>query len=238
MPASLASTDEKSSDEGATSSSSAVAPRLGVSTKGRSRVMSAKKGTADVCFNMTGTGIPWLPVRKYDNKPYRIFQQFTDSNIVSSTSGTAGTFTFTLAQLTQYVAWTAVFDQYRIAEIEIWFIPRQSTISASTSNSGLLVTAVDYDGTASPSLTNCLQFTNAMVGSGFEGQYRRFVPHAAVAAYQGSFSGYLNMAAPWIDCGFPSVVHYGIDWGWTPADSANYTVDIMVRYSVDFRNVI
>jgi hypothetical protein len=154
----------------------------------------------------------------------------------SSTVATFVAFVFTAGGLDQISQLTALFDQYRIDLVELWLMPRVS-IGAGATNTGLLTTVLDYDDTVALStVAQALDYTNAVVGSGMDGHYRCFKPHAAIAAYSGAFTSYVNVVSPWIDAASTAVSHYGVKTAWSVCDQA-YTMDVVYRLTTTWRSV-
>lgn len=167
------------------------------------------------------------------------FIQTAEGLTALSTSVTLETFTvFTtsLSALPQYVTFQALFDQYRIAEVEVWLIPRCAP-NAATTRPGLLTTLIDEDdNNLLTTVGSALEYQDAVTTSGSQGHYRRFVPHVADALYSGAFTSFGNRAAPWIDVASPSVIHYGFKAACTTTDIV-YVYDILSRLRIQFRNV-
>jgi len=173
-----------------------------------------------------------------DNKPYKTQQMTITSGWLSSSASVAvfSGMNFQLANLDQVSTLAALFDQYQLTEIECWIVPRNLN-TGSNPNYGLLASVIDYDDSTSLStFGQATDYQNAVISSGVEGHYRRFTPHAAVAAYSGSFTAYQNVAAPWIDAASTTVQHYGLKVAWTVTDTA-YVVDLITRYHVSWRNL-
>lgn len=144
---------------------------------------------------------------------------------------------FQLADLDQYTSFSSVFDQYKFNSVEVWIEP-QSTNNNYT-NTGRFVSVIDYDD--STALTNIAQaqdYANALVSSGQSSQYRRFVPHVAVAEYAGTspFTGFGNMVADWIDTSSSTVKHFGLKLAFEPVSTA-ITFDLTFRYHISFRSI-
>jgi len=159
------------------------------------------------------------------------------SAVTTSVIGTPTFFSqaFQLADLDQYTSFISVFDQYKFNSVEVWIEPQNT--NANITNSGRYVSVVDYDDAAA--LTTMLQaqdYANALVSSGQSNQYRRFVPHVAVAEYTGSFTGFGNVVADWIDSSSSTVKHYGLKVAFEPTSSA-VTYDLTFRYHVSFRSI-
>jgi hypothetical protein len=217
-------------------------------SQGRHRNQRKGKPTSTMVVSRAGSssrasGVlePRFPLLStVQNKVYS-FVQTTASPVTmsSSVSGTSyGNVNFILNLIDQYTSFTGLFDQYRIRMVETRFVPRVNMVAASAvTNTGQFVTVVDNDD--SNNLTSFAQaedYENAVTGTGYQAQTRTQVPHAALAAYSGSFSSYANVASPWIDCTSPTVQHYGCKMAWTGTDQV-YVMDITNRYWFEFRNV-
>jgi hypothetical protein len=178
-----------------------------------------------------------------DNQVFKVSQNLANGAVPWqswSSSVTLPTFNgayFALNQLDQYTSLAAVFDQYRIDEVEVWIIPRTTTTTASGQNLGDMVSVIDYDD-ANPLTTypSAMDYDNALTTSGGCGQYRRFKPHVAVAVYAGAFTSFANQPTQWLDAASPAVQHYGIKISRTVTDAV-YIVDIAARVHLSFRNV-
>jgi hypothetical protein len=143
---------------------------------------------------------------------------------------------FQFSDIDQYAALAAVFDQYMINSIELYLTVENS--NSNISNTGKLSTVLDYDdGTALASVGQALDYSNCLTSSHQSNQYRRFVPHLAVAAYSGSaFSQFKNEIGGWIDTSSPNVLHYGLKCASTTT-SVVMTMDLTVRYHISLRCV-
>jgi len=176
---------------------------------------------------------------KKDNSVHR-FIQTIDAGTVFTTSTVGPTFYskfFQLADIAQQTSFTALFDQYRIDEIELWFQPQVSI----TNNAATFVnfySVIDYDDAAVPTgLGQLQQYTNVMVTPISQGHYVRFKPHIAIAAYQGAFSGFENKGPCWIDAASPSVQHYGFKAGCNTTASPIINFNLIIRYHFSMRNL-
>jgi len=177
-----------------------------------------------------------------DNQIYTIVQ--TNDGLTQQTSSfNNGVMGFTLNSWSQYTQFAAVFDQYRIEEVQVVFRPMFTANQVSGSTTFYIPTlyvVADYDDSTSlttaaafESYTNCNMSVNETVAV-------RLTPHSAQAAYSGAFTSYANKTYQWIDCSSPGVVHYGIKWG-IDAGGAGQTSfqswKIQVRQRISFRNI-
>jgi hypothetical protein len=205
----------------------AVAVVRSVSAKSK-KSKSQDKTWSVLSMAFPNSGVP----RQLDNRDYRICQE-VDYGSVLATSATlfAGNAVyFQLSAVVNYASFAAVFDQYRIDEVEVW-------LSGSLADPASFVTVIDYDDATAPTTEAALlNYQNAIVSTLNDGHYRRFRPHVAIAAYSGAFASFANEVAPWIDVVSPNVQHYGVKLGTNPT-AAISTVTMRARLWLSFRNV-
>jgi len=180
---------------------------------------------------------------KKDGSVHKFIQMVDFGTVLTaSTGGVAGLGKmFQLTNTPQQTTFTALFDQYRIDEIELWFEPQTFDIVNAVVPWPKIYSVVDYDDAGTPTTVNQLtQYTNCMASNAAQGHYVRFKPHVAISAYSsGAFGGFQNRAATWIDSGSPSVEHYGFKALIPTAAgaSATYTCTLTARFHLSFRNV-
>lgn len=142
---------------------------------------------------------------------------------------------FSLANFDQYASFTAIFDQYRITSVEVYLTIQGGNLNLT--NAGELTTVIDYDDANSlPSVGGALDYANSLTSSGQSCHYRRFVPHIAVAAYTGTFTGFQNKRSDWIDAASAGIQHYGFKAA-LGVTSSVVIYDLTVRANIDFRQV-
>jgi len=181
--------------------------------------------------------IPGIRVPSFANKPFKTTMEY-NSDFAISTSVTVeslGAFNYTLAAFNGYADYTAVFDQYRLYQIEVWVTPHQTADAVVGSHHGMLCTVIDLDDSTIPaSQAALMQYGNVVCSSGVQGHYRKWTPAISIAAYSGAFTSFAVELAPWIDVASSGVQHYGLKYGLT-ATSGVYTYAIMVRGHFEFR---
>lgn len=183
-------------------------------------------------FN-TQAGRPYPPIRSLTDTITVQMTSVNDPYITTSTITNVYTAAnFTLNSFGGYTAYTALFDQYKIQEIEIWLEPSANNISSGFS---LYATAIDLDDSVTPTtFASVADHQGALVTGGACGHYHRFVPHIAVASYAGTFTGFTNNPDQWIDSASPAVQHYGLKTALlTTAVAIGY--NLTVRAKVSFR---
>lgn len=178
------------------------------------------------------------------SKLYNFVQTFDQSTISQqATTPRFGSFAVQLSFLDNVTSFTTLFDQYRFDWCECIFRPMYTAQPLSALSSIIvpqLYTIIDYDDpTPLSTLSGMREYQNLQM-SELETVVRRFKPHAAMAAYTGSFSGYGNVESPWIDCTSSTVQHYGIKWAIDAGDTgqtALQTWSVTMRVGLSFRNV-
>lgn len=161
---------------------------------------------------------------------------------LANSSASVETFTangITLNGFNGYSSLVAAFDQYRFETCEFEFLPRLTVNDGVVANAGVFVSVVDYDDITNLTSTNqALSYPNAQLWTGDPGKRNllrhRFVPRIAMAAYQGAFSGYANLAQQWCDTGTPGIAHYGVKSAWSVTSTA-LTMDMVVTATISFR---
>jgi hypothetical protein len=176
-----------------------------------------------------------------DNKIFNIVQSVVNrAQFATSTSTpTAFSTNFQVGSLPQAASLLAVFDQYRIMQIEVWLKPANITGATSNTSDSTNYTVIDYDDAANLSTeTAAVSYQNVTVSSLNEGVYRRFRPHQAIATYSsGAFGGFSNVPSQWNDSGSSVIQHYGFKFFNTGTSAGAVTYDLYTRYWVQFRNV-
>jgi len=166
-----------------------------------------------------------------------MFQSNTTTGLTSLSVSVPvfATLTFKLNQMYQDTQLGAIFDQYRIAQVECWIIPRVTPGVTAPTEWG---SVIDFDDATNLGAYGALDAYETNVTSTiYQGHYRRFIPHIALAAYSGSaFTDYANATAPWLDCSSDDIPHYGIKMAFQTATSSS-SIDVHYRFMLQFRNV-
>jgi hypothetical protein len=171
-----------------------------------------------------------------ENKPYNLYQT-VDFGVVTTTSSGAevdGASAFNLGQLAQVSTLQALFDQYRLVEVECWLTPTYQNYLGGNSAARFAV-AIDYDNSTTVSFSALLQYANVQDISANSGSYSRFKPHTTLSSVTNNSAA--NMVNMWIDCASSGQNHFGLKWA-CPATNVTYTLNLTIRYHFQFRNVI
>jgi hypothetical protein len=188
--------------------------------------------------------------------PSRVSQALGDSKIFTltklvdlgssftSTSVAAGLYaiSFKLSDLSEYVSFTNVWDQYRIDFVEIMLLPEsQPTTTASTSvpYANLIIVNDFDDASALANWALHLNYENATILSPGRRHTRKIKPHAAsLNNVLGTPVSAFNITSPWIDSAQPSVLHFGFKVGVQQSTSTNISLWYpYYKYTCSFRNV-
>lgn len=181
---------------------------------------------------MPSSSIP----RGINDKIYGIVQEFT-SLALGTTSTSVNTYfsaDFALSLLDQVSSLTALFDQYRVHEIEAWITPRCIQSSNAPTQYCTVVDLDDY--TVLSTYPSATDYQNIVQSTVYDGHYRRWRPRAAVAAYSGTFVSYANVGNMWMDCASTGVQWYGLK-GAVALTTTAFPIDLVYRVHLQFRNV-
>lgn len=129
---------------------------------------------------------------------------------------TYGSKYFTLDQTYGYADFTALFDQYRIDEIEATFTySRNSSEQGPSANPDLPIMLItpDFDDVNTVTYDEILQYGTVQTKRLDQPFTIRFKPRLAKGAYAaGVFSSFTSEKPCFIDLSSPSVQHYGLKW--------------------------
>lgn len=140
---------------------------------------------------------------------------------------------FTLSIFNSYTSYTGLFDEYKIEYIECWIECENPTPS---SYQGDMASAVDVDDASNPTSYDAVaDRPGAISCSWATGRYHKWKPNVAVALYSGAFSSFGNEPASWIDCGSPSVQHYGLKVALAPFSGGATKFKLFTRALLSFR---
>jgi len=141
-----------------------------------------------------------------------------------------------LSYLPSYTEFTALYDQYQIAQVDLRFVPTVMTASPLDPLQGFIVLAVDYDDATTPANIDALyQYGSAAVFPANKEIRFSLRPRAALAAYSGAFTSYANFGNMWIDVASPSVQHYGLKVGMAASTPAHSWL-VFATYCVRFKS--
>jgi len=150
---------------------------------------------------------------------------------------------FRLSDLPSTSEFTNLFDQYRIVMVEAEYV-FSTHILASQARYPRIAFAVDYSDSTNPgSESEVLQYQNAeafQFGQVKHTFKRVFKPRAALAAFQGAFTGY-GTASPnqWFDTSNSSIEYYGTkEWinNYNTVLATGAVLNVYHRYHLEFKN--
>jgi len=149
----------------------------------------------------------------------------------STAAATSGGFNFTIGGLPNAGNLIGLFDRYRILMINLQFNP-----TGVVTTGGPIVTAIDYDDSASGSASLVERDTALVVPIGryFE---RTLAPRIATAVYSGAFTSFANLPpTTWLDSGSPNVQYYGVKY-FIPIQNVSAAIyQVTGRYLLQMKN--
>lgn len=160
----------------------------------------------------------------------------------SATANVAGAYTFTLNSANVGVGF---FDMYKIEAVRVNIRPQQNAIGLFTNSTNAVApfyNVIDYDDASSlASAGDAESYSTCLALPVGQSCSRTFRPRMALAAYQGTFTGYANVASTWIDSSYPSVQHYGLKY-FVPKVTTGQTQlqswDISIEYFISLKKSI
>jgi hypothetical protein len=174
---------------------------------------------------------------------YRFVRSYTNPTQVTATAtGAGGALAFTLNSVATSSDFTSLFDQYRMVNAVVKFVPLAAPLGQSTSSTNfpVIYTAIDPDDSTTPaSQADLEQYETLQVVPNGQPFQRSLTPKAALAAYSGVFTSFAQ--APqrmWMDCSSDSIQFYGLKWfvpSITTAGTFNlYAIEIAL--TMEFRH--
>ncbi len=176
-------------------------------------------------------------IRMKRNKVYTFVRSYP--NFVLSAPASAPDYlnamNFTLSALPSSTEFTALFDQYRIVQVTVRFLP----LAGVGSGSSPLITAIDYDDSSTPvAVTDLLQYDSHVMTQPGVTLERTFTPRVSTAVYSGTFTSFAS--APnslWIDVASPNTQYYGLKLAVAAASGSTANWNVLSEYVMQFRNV-
>lgn len=168
------------------------------------------------------------------------FSRFVDEGFITRTATDAGiAYGFTLADLPGYLEFTALFDRWRITNVEAMLMYQQ-TSSASTFAFPLLLLSDDFNDNLTPALETVLLERENLQTHAF-GTANNIYRHSLkprVLALGGGSSQSIEVKDGWVDCLTPTVDFYGLKlWlvNYNTLVSGNAVIRVLFRYDLEFQ---
>jgi len=149
-----------------------------------------------------------------------------------------GALNFNLNALPNATEFTTLFDQYKICNVKVSFMPRGNSAEGGTNNNiGKLFTVIDYDDDTAPtSIDQLMQYPNLTTTAASRTLTRSLKPKFAASVYQTAvLSGY-GARTGWLDCDATVVPHYGIKYAAQATAGANI-FDLKIDYIIACKGI-
>jgi len=155
---------------------------------------------------------------------------FTSSTTINVGAGLS----VEMNMLSGYGPYLALFDQYKIEQLEAWIDP---LVAQGTTVFNAYTSAVDLDDANVPTTFSSVDDKQGSLTTvGGCGHYHRWAPHIAIASYSGTFTSYANAPASWIDSASPAVQHYGLKTVSAPNPAGAIPYWVTIRATCSFRS--
>ncbi len=162
--------------------------------------------------------VPRLKLKR--EKVYTFSRKFRVGSVsATSVTGASGGYSFSLSNLSNSTDFSNLFDQYRISQITVSFIPNY--IQANVP----LYTAFDYDDASTPpNLLVMFEKESCRISEANQIVERTFNPRVLREVYVSTVStGYETAISPWIDSQNDTVQHYGFKYYIAPLPTSGLT---------------
>jgi hypothetical protein len=140
-----------------------------------------------------------------------------------------------------YAEITALFDQYRIKNVIVKFIPTSSdTIpngNISTMIAPYIVTAVDYDDVNNIS-TPPFEYIGCKTNSMKSGFIRKLKPRPAIELFATAVTVGYGVAPKnmWLGCSSSQLPHYGLRTYIQNTSASTFSYQVLVTYEIECKN--
>jgi hypothetical protein len=176
------------------------------------------------------------------SKVYTMVRSVSRGSItVSSTLPTFGALAFALSDLPSASDFTSLFDQWKIQQVTVKFMPASLPSNSNAFHLPPLYTVVDYDDNVLPTSIATLQQYSSLqvIPSATVTHCRTLTPRLATSVFgNGVLTNYAN-ARLWCDSAYPSVAWYGLKYGLPPTNSVDdFLYYIEAEYVISLRNTI
>jgi len=168
-----------------------------------------------------GSGQLGSMTRLPQQQVHHAFKWTAPTVISQSLLDTFGSFSYKMSDLTETASFAALFQQYRLVGVQVFFRPMfraTSIVDDTTVLMPLIATAMDpNDITAWTAFTQARNSENVHITDDSAGFSIQFTPQPAFAAFAGGvFNGFAQMAvSPWLDTTYNAIEHYGLRWAIT-----------------------
>lgn len=155
-------------------------------------------------------------------------------NVTSSTTAPVfGALSFALSNAIQSSNYTAIFDRYRINQVNVKMIPA----AGAQSTGPIIYSVLDYDDANTLSnLASYLGYSTLKVTPPGVIDERTLNPCFATAAYSGTFTSYANMPpSTWLDAASPAVQYYGLKY-FIPQNGISTGIQFIITMMVQFKS--
>lgn len=166
------------------------------------------------------------------------------TNAITVTAGTDyfGASSFSLINLPDQTDFTSLYDQYKILKVKWTLLPKGNSMDigngVTVGQMGRVFTVLDYDDSSAPSSFNQMcQYQNMRKTSTAASHTRTIVPKYLREVSTGLGTTANEPATGWIDCTNNSVLHRGIKIGIQAPPNGSNVYDLLLTYTLAFKNV-
>jgi len=177
-------------------------------------------------------------------KTYQISREYEAGTYSTNTTVPAqAAITFQLSSLPGFADFTSLFDQYRVIQAQLSFIPFQTVCNNVSSHPGFLHTVIDYDDNTVISVVQAEQYDTYKKDSLLTEFSRVLYPRVSASVYlttltTGYSMGLSGYRGPWLDAVSSSIPYFGVKFisDGSQSVSAQLAFTLSVRLVCEFRS--
>jgi len=169
------------------------------------------------------------------DKVYSMWKSVSLPTVTTSTTlGTAIGYIFRLSDSNDAVSLGSCFEQFRIAQVTISFIPQ--AIGSNSTSQPALSTCIDYDDASTPSsLSSILENDTSKTTMVGHVHTRVLNPQLVTSVYNGAFAAYANLPRnTWVDSVYTNTDFYGLKL-YMPSTAVVQSYTVIAKYLLQFR---
>lgn len=180
-----------------------------------------------------------------DQKIYK-FKRWMDFGNISATSANDvfGVINIKLADIPDQGDFAVLFDQYRIAKLNVVFIPNQNyaVVTSVASSTTKIMTALDFDdSTAWTQISQALQYESLLITNFDEKFSRKFKPKTVSAVFDNSgnlVSQTSESNSKWLDIANANAQYHGLKYALTQTTSSfSSGWRVYIQATIELKNV-
>lgn len=165
--------------------------------------------------------------------------QFSASFMTTSTgAATLYSRVFALSDFAGHTQYTALFERYRITQLEVWLNPSVATSTSGSPEGGTYISGLDLDDASLPTGYAQMQRCQGAVETSIMcGHYHKWKPALAMLAYPLTTFASTEASSLWVDTDSPTTQYYALKASASQTYS-EVAVTLICRATVEFQGIV